>query len=125
MKVTGTYTYQLIREALLNKEEIALVDVREEASFAQAHPLFAVNISLSNLELEIYSRIPRRSTIIVVYDNNEGLVNKALNRLREFGYTNVNLLDGDLNGWQEAGGELFKDVNVPSKAFGELVESKR
>ncbi len=28
-----------------------------------------------------------------------------------------------LSGWRAAGGELFRDVNVPSKAFGELVEA--
>jgi hypothetical protein len=30
-----------------------------------------------------------------------------------------------LQGWRDAGGELFRDVNVPSKAFGELVEHER
>ncbi len=30
-----------------------------------------------------------------------------------------------MQGWKAAGGEVFKDVNVPSKSFGELVESKR
>ncbi len=41
------------------------------------------------------------------------------------GYTQVSLLEGGLDGWRKAGGELFIDVNVPSKAFGELVESER
>jgi hypothetical protein len=29
---------------------------------------------------------------------------------------------GGLDGWRSGGGELFQDVNVSSKAFGELVE---
>jgi hypothetical protein len=33
----------------------------------------------------------------------------------------VSLLDGGLAGWVAGGGELFRDVNAPSKAFGELV----
>jgi rhodanese-related sulfurtransferase len=41
------------------------------------------------------------------------------------GYSEVYLLDGGLDGWRSAGGEIFIDVNVPSKAFGELVESVR
>ncbi|OXH83596.1 sulfurtransferase, partial [Burkholderia multivorans] len=41
------------------------------------------------------------------------------------GYTDVRLLDGGLAGWQAAGGELFIDVNVPSKSFGEWVEAER
>jgi rhodanese-related sulfurtransferase len=41
------------------------------------------------------------------------------------GYSDVRLLEGGLQGWRDAGGELFIDVNVPSKAFGELVENQR
>ena len=114
-----------IRKALLSKEELALVDVREEAPFAEAHPLFAANIPLSRLELEVYSRIPRLDTPVTVYDNGEGLAQIAAQRLQELGYINVGLLEGGLDGWRSAGGELFIEVNVPSKAFGELVESQR
>ncbi|MEA9997356.1 rhodanese homology domain-containing protein [Pseudomonas sp. 10B1] len=114
-----------IRRALLAREELALVDVREEAPFAQGHPLFAANIPLSKLELEVFSRIPRRNTAVTLYDNGEGLAAMALQRLHELGYNDVRLLEGGLQGWRDAGGELFIDVNVPSKAFGELVESQR
>jgi len=121
----STRSFADIRAALLNKEEVALVDVREEAPFAEAHPLFAANIPLSKLELEVLSRIPRRDTAITLYDNGEGLVQPALTRLWDLGYTDVKLLEGGLQGWRDAGGELFIDVNVPSKAFGELVEHHR
>jgi hypothetical protein len=40
-------------------------------------------------------------------------------------YNNGRLLDGLDSTRRRAGGELFIDVNVPSKAFGELVESRR
>ncbi|WDG78173.1 rhodanese-related sulfurtransferase [Pseudomonas chlororaphis] len=125
MSTAPTRSYPQIRQALLNREELALVDVREEAPFAQGHPLFAANIPLSKLELEVYSRIPRRDTPITLYDNGEGLADSAAQRLQALGYSNVSLLEGGLEGWRSAGGELFIDVNVPSKAFGELVESQR
>jgi|BarGraIncu00431A_1022009.scaffolds.fasta_scaffold03264_3 rhodanese-related sulfurtransferase len=38
-----TKTFQQVREALLAQQEIALLDVREEDHFAQAHPPFAAN----------------------------------------------------------------------------------
>ena len=114
-----------IRQALLDRQELALIDVREEAPFAEAHPLFAANIALSKLELEVYARIPRRDTPITLYDQGEGLAQRAATRLRQLGYSDVALLAGGLEGWRSAGGELFKDVNVPSKAFGELVEAER
>ncbi|MFC6298062.1 rhodanese-related sulfurtransferase [Pseudomonas sp. CCM 7893] len=125
MSTVPTRSFAQIHQALLDHEELALVDVREEAPFAEAHPLFAANIPLSKLELEVYSRIPRRDTAVTVYDNGEGLANIAVQRLQALGYTQVSLLEGGLDGWRSAGGELFIDVNVPSKAFGELVESQR
>ena len=118
-------TYHDVRQALLARQEIALIDVREEDPFAQAHPLFAANFPAGRLELDAWSRIPRRATPIVVYDNGEGLAEPAARTLQALGYTDVSLLVGGLKGWRDAGGELFKDVNVPSKAFGELVEAQR
>jgi rhodanese-related sulfurtransferase len=125
MSTLSTRSFAEIRQALLNREELALLDVREEAPFAESHPLFAANIPLSKLELEVFSRIPRRDTQVTVYDNGEGLAGIAAQRLQDLGYLDVSLLEGGLDGWRRAGGELFIDVNVPSKAFGELVESQR
>ena len=121
----STRSFDEIRQALLTHQEVALVDVREEAPFAEGHPLFAANIPLSRLELEVLSRIPRRDTAITLYDNGEGLAALALERFHAMGYSDVKRLEGGLQGWREAGGELFIDVNVPSKAFGEWVEHYR
>jgi len=115
-----TRDYHHLRTALLNREELALVDVREEAQFASGHPLFAVNIALSKLDIEILNRIPRLNTPVTLYDNGEGLAQEAAARLRELGYRDVALLAGGLAGWSEAGGELFTGVNSAVKAFAEL-----
>lgn len=122
-----TTTSLAVRQALLDRAEIALIDVREEDPFAQEHPLWAANFPLSKLELEAWTRIPRRDTRIVVYGTHDGqdLAPLAAGKLRALGYTDVSLLDGGLAAWIAAGGEVFRDVNVPSKSFGELVEAKR
>src|SRR3989339_499127 len=65
--------FQSVRQALLNQHEIALLDVREEDTFAQAHPLFAANLPLARLALDARHRIPRLDTLTVVYDDGEGL----------------------------------------------------
>ncbi|MCY0387402.1 rhodanese homology domain-containing protein [Robbsia sp. Bb-Pol-6] len=114
-----------VRRALLDRQEIALLDVREEDPHAQGHPLFAANLALSTLELQVAARLPRQSVPIVVFDAGEGLAERAADRLAALGYRDVALLDGGLDGWARAGGEVFRDVNSPSKAFGELVESRR
>lgn len=114
-----------VRLDWITRREVALIDLREEDPFAKDHPLFAAQLPLSRLELEILDRVPRRATKIVLYDNDEGLVPKAAERLRALGYTQVSALAGGLEGWRRAGLELFQDVNSASKAFGELVESRR
>lgn len=120
-----TLTPAEVRADLLARREIALLDVREEGVFATGHPLWAASLPLSRLELQAWGRIPRRDTRIAVYDDGEGLAAIACERLRALGYTQVHALDGGLAGWRASGGELFIDVNVPSKSFGELVESMR
>jgi rhodanese-related sulfurtransferase len=105
--------------------EVALIDVREEGVFAQAHPLFAASLPLGRMELEVLDRVPRFDTPVVLYDDGDGLVEPAARSLRGLGYTQVSQLDGGLAGWRRAGGEIFRDVNSPSKAFGELVEAQR
>ncbi|MBB3220012.1 rhodanese-related sulfurtransferase [Pseudoduganella umbonata] len=118
-------TYADVRQALLAGHEVALLDVREEDPHAQEHPLFAANFPYGRIELEAFTKLPRRDVPVVLLDGGEGLAAASAARLRGLGYTNVALLEGGVAGWRAAGGELFRDVNVPSKAFGELVEAQR
>jgi rhodanese-related sulfurtransferase len=114
-----------VRAALLTRREIALFDLRPEADFAEAHPLFAAQLPVERIALEAPLRAPRRDGWVVVYDAGEGLVDAARRELSRLGYGAIYELDGGLDGWREAGLELFRDVNSYSKAFGELVESRR
>jgi hypothetical protein len=61
-------SYHEVREALLARREIALLDVREEDPHAQAHPLFAANLPFGRIEPDAYTRLPRRDVPIVVLD---------------------------------------------------------
>jgi len=120
-----TVTPSQVRCALLLRDEIAFLDLRNEAAYATGHPLFAANMAANRIALEAATRLPRRDVPIVVYDAGEGLVASATERLMALGYSNVRHLDGGLKAWQKAGYELFRDVNSYAKAFGELVESRR
>jgi rhodanese-related sulfurtransferase len=114
-----------IRRALLLREEIALLDLRHEAAFATGHPLFAANMAVDRIAIEAAVRLPRKDAPIVLFDDGEGLVAAGAERLAALGYSNVRALDGGLKAWRAAGYEVFEDVNSYSKAFGELVESRR
>ena len=110
-------TPRQIRTALLLRDEIALLDVRHEATFATGHPLFAANMAADRITLEAEARMPRKDVPVVLYDDGEGLVPQAADRLKALGYTNIRQLDGGLQGWKQAGYELFQDVNSYAKAF--------
>ncbi len=122
--------YKEVRTFLLEKKEIAFLDVREEDPHAQSHPLFAANFPLSRIEQDAYSKLPRRNVPVVTFDAGDRQdvelsdAYVAATRLRALGYSDVSVFEGGLGAWAAAGGELFIDVNVPSKSFGELVESK-
>ncbi|MEA3193471.1 MAG: hypothetical protein QOD26_1804 [Betaproteobacteria bacterium] len=89
----------------------------------RGHPFFACSAPLSRLEMMIGDLVPRRDAPIVVLDGGgEGLAEKAVARLKELNFSNVEILAGGCAAWKASGGELFSGVNVPSKAFGEFVE---
>ncbi len=112
-----------LRERLLARDELALLDVREQGVHYKGHPFFACSLPLSRLELMVDDLLPRRSAPLVLLDGGgEGLAERAAAKLQAFGYTDVSVLEGGCAAWKATGGELFSGVNVPSKAFGEFVE---
>ncbi len=118
----GRLTPAELKAMFNDGQELAPVDLREELIYSRNHLLWARSIPLSRLELKFGRLVPRRSTRIVLIDDNDGLVERAAAVLRKAGYTNLHALKGGMGAWSAAGYELFSGVNVPSKAFGEHVE---
>ncbi|MGC2412493.1 MAG: rhodanese-like domain-containing protein, partial [Stellaceae bacterium] len=130
MTITGVSPKEA-RAMLQDGAEIALIDVREEGVFAdEGHPFFANSVPLSRLELMIRQLVPRKAARIVVLDGGPGaldgedLAERAAAKLAAMGYVDLFVMSGGARGWAAAGFELFTGVNVPSKAFGELVEHR-
>ena len=116
-----------VMDLIISREEFALIDLREEGTFGEGHLLFAVSIPLSRLEQLIDDLIPRLDVPIVLCVGGSMDVDIALlaaKRLRHFGYNDISYLNGGLSAWAEAGFEVFSGVNVPSKAFGEVIEKR-
>src|SRR5712671_5917831 len=120
-----------VRAMLRDGAEMALLDVREEGVFSEeGHPFFANSLPLSRLELMIRDLVPRQLSRIVVYDGGpgefdaEGLADRAAAKLSVMGYRNLAVMAGGARAWAGAGYQLFTGINVPSKAFGELVEHR-
>ena len=102
--------------------ELALIDAREPTEFTQRHLLYAANLPPSHVGLEVAARIPRLGTPVVVCDDGGGEAAAVALELTVLGYTDTAVLDGGIDAWAAAGGELYSGINVPSKLFGELVE---
>ena len=118
-------TPQALKAALSDGEEIALLDVREAGVFVRSHILLAAPAPLWRLEVLIDRLVPRRSTRIVLADADESLAHQAAAKLVRLGWRNVSVLAGGTQGWAAAGYELFSGSNVPSKAFGEVIEHQK
>jgi len=122
--MTRIITPENLRRIWREGGEVALFDVREEGPYSEAHPLWAVSLPVSEIEARILDLVPRLSAPIVVYDDGEGFAKRAVARIEARGFTDVAILAGGLSAYARYG-EIYRDVSVPSKAFGELVESIR
>jgi len=116
-------TPEALRAALGSRDELALLDVREQGVHYRGHPFFACSLPLSRLETRVADLVPRKDAPLVLLDGGgEGLAERARRKLAQLGYTQVDVLEGGCAAWKASGGELFSGVNVPSKAFGEFIE---
>ena len=129
--LTPLLSVQQVKAMLKSGEVFAFFDVREEGEFStQGHPLFATPLPLSRLEPRALALLPDPHTRIVLMDSGEeghdpqwsGRANRAAAKLSALGYTDLAVMKGGLKAWRDAGYEVFTGVNVPSKAFGEVVE---
>jgi rhodanese-related sulfurtransferase len=111
--------------ALVHRDgEIAFLDVREAGEFGEAHPLFAIPLPYSRLELRIASLVPRKETPIIVIDGGDDIARRAAVQLELLGYDDISVIIGGVPAWASASFPLYKGVNVPSKTLGELAEAQ-
>ena len=111
-----------LKAMLHDGSELALLDVREEGQFGVAHMLYAIPLPYSILEMRLGILVPRRSTRTVLIDSGDDVGARAAARMNALGYDDVAILEGGMDAWGAAGYEVFMGVNVPCKAFGEVVE---
>ncbi|WP_158930449.1 rhodanese-like domain-containing protein [Acidisphaera sp. S103] len=116
-------TAEELRRAVLDPDEIAVVDVREGDRYASGHISVAVELPFSEIELRAAELLPRSGVRIVVTDDDgASLAPAAAARLTAIGYQNVRVLAGGLRSWGVGGNELITGLNSLSKALGEFVE---
>jgi rhodanese-related sulfurtransferase len=123
--MTAKVDAKTLKAWLSDGGEIALLDVREYGRYGEGHLFFAVSLPYSRFELGLSSLVPNPATRLVLCDEGDGVAERAGSRATALGYRNVHVVAGGIEGWKTAGYTIYAGVNVPSKAFGELVELER
>jgi rhodanese-related sulfurtransferase len=96
-------TYKKMRAA---GEPHVLVDTREESEWAAGHVAGAMHLSKGIIERDIESKIPDRSTTLVLYCGGGFRSALAADNLQKMGYGNAISLDGGWRALKESGLEL-------------------
>jgi rhodanese-related sulfurtransferase len=88
---------------LINRQDALVVDVREQAEYAQAHILNSRGLPLSQLETRAGDIEKFKDKPVIVYCATGNRSSVAAAALRKRGFTNVVNLSGGFAAWQQAG----------------------
>lgn len=88
---------------MINRQDALLLDVREQAEYAQAHILNARGLPLSQLEARIGDIEKFKDKPLIVYCATDNRSSAAAATLKKRGFSNVVILSGGFAAWQQAG----------------------
>lgn len=88
---------------LINRQDALVLDVREQAEFAQSHILNARGLPLSQIDARIGDIQKFKDKPVIVYCASGNRSNTAAAVLRKRGFSNVSNLSGGFAAWQQAG----------------------
>ncbi|MBE0613316.1 MAG: rhodanese-like domain-containing protein [Burkholderiales bacterium] len=88
---------------MINRQDALMLDVREQAEYAQAHILNARGLPLSQLEARIGDLEKFKDKPLIVYCATDNRSSTAVATLKKRGFSNVFSLSGGFAAWQSAG----------------------
>lgn len=91
------------------REGHLLIDTREDNEWAAAHAAGAIHLSKGIIERDIETKVPDKSTTLVLYCGGGYRSALVADSLQKMGYTNAISLDGGWRAWQAAGLPTEKD----------------
>jgi rhodanese-related sulfurtransferase len=95
--------FREVKQWMDNRQEITLVDVREESEWARGHLAGAVHMGKGIIERDIEGAFPDKQSRLVLYCGGGFRSALVADNLQKMGYTNVISMDGGWRGWTEAG----------------------
>jgi len=123
--MTKTISCQDLAALMASDGLFAVFDVRERGEYNQRQIPNTTSLPRSQIEFRIAELVPNRNIRIVLYEDDGRRAELAAKTFGELGYRQVSILHGGLGAWQEEGRATVSGVNVPSKAFGEIVHHDR
>lgn len=88
-----------LKNQLMQRQDLVLLDVREPADYQGAHIPGAINLPRGLLELDIDEMVPNQDQPIVAYCGGGSRSALAAQTLQTMGYENVYSLAGGYKGW--------------------------
>lgn len=95
-----------MQERLRSNPNARLIDVREDAEWANGHMPRAEHVGKGVIERDIEAKIPDRGAELILYCGGGFRSVLAADALQKMGYTNVASLEGGWRGWQAMGGPV-------------------
>lgn len=88
---------------LINRQDALVLDVREQAEYAQSHILNSRGLPLSQIEARIGDMEKFKNKPVIVYCATGNRSSAAAAALKKHGFSNVVNLSGGFAAWQQAG----------------------
>src|SRR3984885_913040 len=95
--------FREVKQWIDARQELTLVDVREESEWAHGHLPGAVHLGKGVIERDIEQAFPDKQSRLVLYCGGGFRSALAADNLQKMGYTDVISMDGGWRSWVEAG----------------------
>src|SRR5438105_1543893 len=95
--------HSIDKATLIDRLELAVLDIRPAEDVGYASPLFATNLPAERVEAELDRFVPRRVVRTVLVDGGDGAAEELTGRLAQAGWIDLHFLEGGIpSGWTVA-----------------------
>jgi rhodanese-related sulfurtransferase len=97
------------RDRIAARDEVRLVDVREDNEWEAGRAAGAIHLGKGIIERDIEAIVPDKNTELILYCGGGYRSALAADALQQMGYTNVFSMAGGWKAWKNSGGEITTD----------------
>ena len=120
-----TISVEQFRQWLNDGAELAVLDLRDVATFAKGAPLYATNVPAEQVEAQFDDFVPRAVVRTVLVDDGNGQAAEKAARLVAAGKPNVVALQGGIPAWIAAGTGDLPTFDTPGVAFSLAIRDEK